>query len=114
MESLHNPEGKLHESKLRTAGITQEEITDEGWLDENGAPADPTFKTSAQGAATQVWAATSPLLTNLGGLYCEDCDVVVRAEVADAPFVGVKAYAADEDAERLWKLSAGLTGVNAF
>ncbi|SFL95135.1 protochlorophyllide reductase [Methylobacterium pseudosasicola] len=83
----------------------------QGWLDAQGAPVDPTFKTPAEGAATQVWAATAQLLDGLGGLYCEDCDVAVRAETAEEPFVGVKAYAVDPgEAERLWALSVALTG----
>lgn len=43
-----------------------------GWLDVNGHLADPTFKTTQQGAATQIWAATAPQLNGMGGLYCED------------------------------------------
>ncbi|WP_266064101.1 SDR family NAD(P)-dependent oxidoreductase [Brucella intermedia] len=108
----------LHPGKIFTPlqrHLSQQEMTAAGWLDENGSPADPTFKTTAQGAATQLWAATSPLLDGLGGLYCEDCDVAVRAEVADQPFVGVKTYAVDDkEAERLWILSANITGINAF
>lgn len=103
----------LHPGKIFTPlqrHLTRAEMIAEGWLDAQGAPVDPTFKTPAQGAATQVWAATSPLLDGLGGLYCEDCDVAVRAEVAGAPFVGVKAYAVDPDAAaRLWALSVKLT-----
>lgn len=106
----------LHPGKIFTPlqrHLTQTEMTAEGWLDTNGNPADPTFKTPAQGAATQVWAATSPRLDGLGGLYCEDCDVAVRAETAGEPFVGVKAYATDADeAERLWNLSVELTGIS--
>ncbi|MEZ2409302.1 SDR family NAD(P)-dependent oxidoreductase [Bosea sp. RCC_152_1] len=108
----------LHPGKIFTPlqrHLTQIEMTAEGWLDETGAPADPTFKTAAQGAATQLWAATSPQLDALGGLYCEDCDVAIRAETATDAFVGVKAYATDADeAERLWELSAKLAGVNAI
>ncbi|MCJ2097147.1 SDR family NAD(P)-dependent oxidoreductase [Methylobacterium sp. J-072] len=104
----------LHPGKIFTPlqrHLTQAEMIAEGWLDATGAPADPTFKSPAQGAATQVWAATSPLLDGLGGLYCEDCDVAVRAETAGEPFVGVQAYAVDpEEAERLWALSADLIG----
>ncbi|MCJ2144503.1 SDR family NAD(P)-dependent oxidoreductase [Methylobacterium sp. E-066] len=104
----------LHPGKIFTPlqrHLTQAEMIAEGWLDATGAPADPTFKSPAQGAATQVWAATSPLLDGLGGLYCEDCDVAVRAEAAGEPFVGVQAYAVDpEEAERLWALSVDLTG----
>lgn len=103
----------LHPGKIFTPlqrHLTQTEMTAEGWLDADGNPADPAFKTPAQGAATQVWAATSPPLDGLGGLYCEDCDVAVRAEAAGEPFVGVKAWVTDADeAERLWKLSAELT-----
>ncbi|MCJ2120173.1 SDR family NAD(P)-dependent oxidoreductase [Methylobacterium sp. J-001] len=108
----------LHPGKILTPlqrHLTRAEMIAEGWLDASGALADPTFKTPAQGAATQVWAATSPLLDGLGGLYCEDCDVAVRAEAVGAPFVGVKAYAVDpEAAERLWALSADLTGAGFF
>lgn len=104
----------LHPGKIFTPlqrHLTRDEMTAEGWLDADGSPADPTFKMPAQGAATQVWAATSPQLDDLGGLYCEDCDIAVRAETAFEPFVGVKAYATDAgEAERLWTLSAELTG----
>lgn len=107
----------LHPGKIFTPlqrHLTQAEMTAEGWLDVNGAPADPTFKTPSQGAATQVWAATSAQIDGLGGLYCEDCDIAVRAETASEPFVGVKAYAADADeAERLWGLSAELTQIGS-
>ena len=40
--------------------LAKEEMVGAGWIDEHGNPADPTFKTPGQGAATQVWAATSP------------------------------------------------------
>lgn len=108
----------LHPGKIFTPlqrHLTQSEMVAEGWLDSTGVPADPTFKTPEQGAATQVWAATSPQLAGLGGLYCEDCDIAVRAEATDEPFAGVRAYATDPDeAERLWTLSADLTTINAF
>ena len=70
------------------------------------------YKTPRQGAATQVWAATSPRLAGMGGVYCEDCDI---AELADAGANGVAARAVDpERAARLWALSAELTGADAF
>lgn len=85
-----------------------------GWIDEASTAAE-VFKTPEQGAATQVWAATSPQLAGLGGVYCEDCDV---AELCtdDGPQVGgVRAHATDpRQAARLWALSAELTGVDAF
>ncbi|MCC3762957.1 SDR family NAD(P)-dependent oxidoreductase [Glycomyces sp. TRM65418] len=81
-----------------------------GWIDEDGNPPER-FKTTEQGAATQTWAATSPQLDGLGGLYLEDCEV---AEVTEEGR-GVRPYAVDPDeATRLWAFSAELTGVNAF
>lgn len=86
-----------------------------GWIDADGNPADPTFKTPQQGAATQVWAATAPQLQGLGGLYCEDCDIAPLTPADDGSFVGVRDYATDpEQATRLWALSAELTGIDAF
>ncbi|MGK5639795.1 oxidoreductase [Streptomyces sp. URMC 126] len=85
-----------------------------GWQDETGTPA-PGFKTPAQGAATAVWAATSPLLDGRGGVYCQDCDVAGPATTDDMLVGGVKPWAADpEAAARLWALSARLTGLDAF
>ncbi|MFF0186328.1 SDR family NAD(P)-dependent oxidoreductase [Streptomyces sp. NPDC005244] len=95
--------------------LPKEEMVERGWIDENGEPLHPeAFKTPQQGAATQVWAATSPRLDGLGGVYCEDCDIAEPAP-ADGSRTGVKPHATDpEQATRLWALSAELTGVNAF
>ncbi|MGW7611188.1 SDR family NAD(P)-dependent oxidoreductase [Streptomyces sp. NPDC054766] len=95
--------------------LPKQEMVERGWIDENGTPLNPEgFKTPQQGAATQVWAATSPQLAGMGGVYCEDCDIAEPAP-ADGTRTGVRAYATDpEQAARLWELSAELTGVNAF
>lgn len=95
--------------------LPKEEMVQRGWIDENGVPLNPAgFKSPQEGAATQVWAATSPQLAGLGGVYCEDCDIAEPAP-ADGDRTGVRDYATDpEQAARLWELSAELTGVNAF
>ncbi|MFJ3659836.1 SDR family NAD(P)-dependent oxidoreductase [Streptomyces sp. NPDC090119] len=95
--------------------LPKEEMVERGWIDEQGNPLNPAgFKTPEQGAATQVWAATSPRLDGLGGLYLEDCDIAEPAP-ADGTWGGVKDWATDpEQAARLWTLSAELTGVDAF
>ena len=68
-----------------------------------------------QGAATQTWAAASPQLEGMGGLYCEDCDVAALDLGEPPSFAGVRPHAVDPDAAaRLWSLSAGLTGIDAF
>jgi NAD(P)-dependent dehydrogenase (short-subunit alcohol dehydrogenase family) len=97
--------------------LPREEMVALGWIDEDGKPtpeAAAQFKTPEQGAATEVWAATSPQLDGMGGVYLEDCEVAELAPESGER-VGVKAYAIDpEQAKRLWALSAELTGVDAF
>ncbi len=96
--------------------LPREEMVASGWMDAEGN-LNERFKTPAQGAATSVWAATSPLLAGKGGVYCEDCDIAEPTEPGspDARVRGVDAHAVDRaDAERLWQLSAELTGINAF
>ncbi|MFE1796481.1 SDR family NAD(P)-dependent oxidoreductase [Streptomyces sp. NPDC059517] len=95
--------------------LPRQEMVERGWIDENGVPLNPEgFKSPEQGAATQVWAATSPQLSGMGGVYCEDCDIAEIAP-ADGTRVGVREYAIDPaSAARLWALSAELTGVDAF
>ncbi|MFE2745746.1 SDR family NAD(P)-dependent oxidoreductase [Streptomyces scopuliridis] len=95
--------------------LPKEEMVAAGWIDEEGNAVNPAFKTLEQGAATQVWAATSPRLAGAGGVYCEDCDIAEPASDDASVPGGVRAYATDpEQARRLWRLSAELTGVNAF
>ncbi|MFE2737654.1 SDR family NAD(P)-dependent oxidoreductase [Streptomyces sp. NPDC059349] len=95
--------------------LPKQEMVERGWIDEEGNLLYPeAFKTPQQGAATQVWAATSPQLNGMGGVYLEDCDIAETAP-ADGTRVGVKEWATDpEQAARLWALSAELTGVDAF
>jgi hypothetical protein len=64
----------------------------------------------------QVWAATSPQLAGAGGVYCEDRDIAEPAGESEGELTGgVPAYATDPgQAARLWKLSAELTGLDAF
>ncbi|MEU9644406.1 SDR family NAD(P)-dependent oxidoreductase [Streptomyces sp. NPDC048188] len=105
----------LHPGKIITGlqrEMPLEEQFERGWVDEHGQVIGADFKTPAQGAATGLWAATSPLLDGRGGLYLEDCDVA-RVSAPGTPMDdgGVRAYAADpEAAARLWELSLAATG----
>jgi NAD(P)-dependent dehydrogenase (short-subunit alcohol dehydrogenase family) len=78
----------------------------------------PGFKTPEAGASGATWAATSPQLDGMGGVYIEDTDIAARTEDLPADQQeshGVEAYAIDPDnAARLWEVSAALTGVDAF
>lgn len=70
------------------------------------------FKTIEQGAATSVWCATSPVLSGMGGVYCEDCDISEAVPADSLKGNGVRPWAIDVDlAKKLWQLSEHLTGV---
>ncbi|MDY7096691.1 MAG: SDR family NAD(P)-dependent oxidoreductase [Pseudomonadota bacterium] len=101
----------LHPGGIQTnlsRHLSQEQEED---LLKNVTASDPDFefKTEAQGAATQVWAATAEELEGVGGVYCDDCHV---AEVDDRnPKGGVRSYALDpQTADKLWQLSEEMTG----
>jgi NAD(P)-dependent dehydrogenase (short-subunit alcohol dehydrogenase family) len=69
------------------------------------------LKTIPQGAATTVWCASSPLLNQIGGVYCEDVDIAVLAD-HNISSPGVKQYSLNEmNAKRLWTLSEEMTGI---
>lgn len=88
-----------------------------GLIDERGEPIiDPTAgkKTPAQGASTIVFAATSPLLEGIGGVYLVDNDIAVvddrmHALTAESiPAAATSGSLDPEAARRLWTLSEGL------
>jgi len=70
------------------------------------------FKTIPQGAATSVWAAFVAPAENVGGRYCEDCQVSQVTEGLISPVSpGVRPYALDpEHAKALWARSEELVG----
>jgi NAD(P)-dependent dehydrogenase (short-subunit alcohol dehydrogenase family) len=112
----------LHPGRILTPllrHIDEQEMRDRGMVDADGNVIGP-WKNVEQGAATQVWAATSPRLDGMGGVYLEDCDIAEQAQTGEeTPDVrnttGVRDYAVDPaEAARLWQLSADLTGENAF
>ncbi|HEY0448847.1 SDR family NAD(P)-dependent oxidoreductase [Actinophytocola sp.] len=106
----------LHPGRIATnlaRYLTQREMIDAGFMDDDGNIIGD-VKNPEQGAATQTWAATSPQLAGMGGVYLEDCDIA-EPTPADGTRVGVRDYAVDPaQAARLWTLSAELTGVDAF
>ena len=80
--------------------LTRDEMVDAGWVDADGYPVHPSFVSAAEGAATTIWAATSPDLVNLGGLHLEK-------SVISGPIDAT-------EAERLWATSVELTTVSGF
>jgi NAD(P)-dependent dehydrogenase (short-subunit alcohol dehydrogenase family) len=74
-----------------------------------GAPAF-SWKTIPQGAATSVWSGIVASADEVGGRYCEDCQVAELAEGDDIRG-GVRAYALDPDhAKALWAKSEEMVG----
>jgi len=109
----------LHPGGIRTPlqrHLPHEEMVRMGIVTEDGTPITGDWlKTPEQGAATQVWAATSPRLADFGGVYLEDCEVAGIRTSQDITAKGVFPYAVDPaEAARLWTLSAELTGVDAL
>jgi hypothetical protein len=105
--------------------VSSETLQAHGVLDANGKPIlDPSLdlKSVPQGAATQVWCATSRQLDGKGGVFCMDSDIApvlsegtaftIARNSEPGRVAGVEAYAIDrEAAERLWTLSEKMTGV---
>lgn len=70
-----------------------------------------TLKTIPEGAATTVWAATSPMLDDIGGVYCEDVNIAELDTENKNEGFRVSPYSLDRDsAKKLWKLSEAMTG----
>jgi hypothetical protein len=70
------------------------------------------FKNPEPGAATTVWCAVSEQLNNVGGVYCEDCNVAAPVPASSEELRGVRPWATDAAAaEKLWALSEKITGV---
>ena len=109
--SLHP--GSIHGTELGREA-SKELFQQMGFYDEDGnikSEILASLKNIPQGAATTVWAATSTLLNNIGGVYCENSDV---AELSHTQTFseGVRPYSLDEtNAKKLWTLSEKLTGI---
>ena len=95
--------------------MSREELHRLGAIDDQGRPiVDPAKgrKTVEQGAASIVWCATNPRLDNLGGVYCEDCEVAVVRSTDPNALSGLDPWATNpESAARLWQVSEQLTNV---
>lgn len=105
----------IHANAVHPGGILTNlgrhmEQSDYEYLSSAPQMKDMEFKSVEQGAATSVWAATSPALAGKGGLYLEDCQI--SAPVTEAnPGVGYAPYALDATAaEKLWQLSEEIVG----
>jgi NAD(P)-dependent dehydrogenase (short-subunit alcohol dehydrogenase family) len=80
-----------------------------GFIDATGLELPP-GKTVEQGAATSVLVAASPAVEGITGRYFEDCAQAEPIAQRAGALAGVAPYALDQqNAERLWTVSEGLT-----
>ncbi|MDV7718459.1 SDR family NAD(P)-dependent oxidoreductase [Pediococcus ethanolidurans] len=69
------------------------------------------FKTVNQGAASVLWAATSPLLADKGGVFIEDSNIGTAVSATSNSKFGVRPWSIDPQlANQLWTLGEQLTG----
>lgn len=88
-----------------------EEMQAMGWIDEHGNVPD-LFKNTEQGASTTLWAATSALLEDRGGVYCEDCNIAAIVPSNDEGFTGARPHIRNlKTAQRLWQMSQEIVGL---
>jgi len=105
----------LHPGGIMTGlqvNVSKDEMRAMGWIDENGN-LNSRFKTIPQGAATSLYAATSPDLDGKGGVYLEDNQISHIDPKDPKVFGGWSDHAKDEQAAaRLWEISEKATGVS--
>jgi hypothetical protein len=86
--------------------LANEEMVALGWTNEDGSPSELAaagFKTPPQGAGTTLFAATSPKLNGMGGVYCEDCNIAEAVPADSRDMGGVRPWAVDQElAAKLW------------
>ena len=87
--------------------LTRDEMVAAGWVDESGAAVGDIFITPAQGAATSVFAATSPSLDGIGGMHTALAQLDGPIE---AGFDSLSPQEVRAEAQRLWDYSAELVG----
>jgi NAD(P)-dependent dehydrogenase (short-subunit alcohol dehydrogenase family) len=108
------------EGEAPSLSLPIQELQAQGLFDADGNPViapEKGLKTPQQGASTAVFAATSPLLAEIGGVYLKDNDVSPvdatpqTREFDGPPSADVAPHALDpESARRLWSLSEQLLG----
>lgn len=92
--------------------VTDQELVLMGWLNKDGSVTEEAkgyIKTPEQGAASLLWAATSPLLESRGGEYCEDCDIAAMSAPDEPRWRNVAEWAVDDaGARRLWEITEAM------
>jgi NAD(P)-dependent dehydrogenase (short-subunit alcohol dehydrogenase family) len=101
----------VHPGAIRTEvfrDLTEDHVQGAfAWSAASGSPE----KSPTQGAATEIWAAVSPELDGVSGVYLEDCHIAEHISSDNYGAAGVIEEALDpETAERLWAVSEAAAG----
>lgn len=121
IERLYSSQG-IHAYSLMPGGITtplQKHVPEMMEAIKGVARIENFMKSTGQGCATTIWAATDRDLEGRGGVYCEDCCIIGPApSTTDGPLdvvaPGYSRWAYDpEGEEKLWKMSNELVGLEA-
>jgi NAD(P)-dependent dehydrogenase (short-subunit alcohol dehydrogenase family) len=95
--------------------LTDEEMVVMGWKNADGTQSPEVkamFKNTEQGGATAVWCATNPMLDDMGGLYCEDCDIAPLADENSQRYHHAREWIGNEErADRLWSMTEEMIGM---
>ena len=110
----------IAEGEVRTDSLSDDDQRAMGLIDDSGRPIidpDREKKTPQQAASTIVFAATSPLLAEIGGVYLKDNDISRLDDAPSTIAIGTEPVVATDvvphaidpgSAQRLWALSEQL------
>ena len=89
--------------------MTLEDMVALGWKNADGRMSETAtkmFKTPEQGGASALWAALSPALDGMGGVYCEDCNIAQAADENSGRYQHAREWICDsERANKLWDMT---------
>ena len=89
--------------------ISLEDMVALGWKNMDGSmskTATKMFKSPEQGGASALWAALSPALDGMGGVYCEDCNIAQAADENSERYQHARSWICDPaSADRLWDMT---------
>lgn len=89
--------------------MSLEDMVALGWKKPDGSIPEAVaqmFKSPAAGGATALWCALSPQLADMGGVFCEDCDISMAADENSGRYQHAREWICDpEKADKLWGMT---------
>lgn len=89
--------------------MSLEDMVALGWKNPDGSvpeAVEAMFKSPAAGGATALWCSLSPQLADMGGVFCEDCDISMAGDENSNRYQHARDWICDpEKADRLWSMT---------